>query len=265
MPTIKRAPRPSRKETICLFALFLLPGLLTGQNTQNREAAGPELAASAQGVFYSSGQLRINVENSTLAEVLMRVAALTGAHIEIPEGASAEQIPSLQLGPGPARQTVASLLSDSNFDYLIQGFDADPDKLQNVLLLPRGKKDNIPDVPARLGRSPYARAAAPPAPPEDAPPPDAPPATQDQAVASSLSIPAQSDPAAAGAPPPDLSAPPVFGQPLQTNVPKTFPVPPPATLDQQSINQQLQQMYQQRMQMVQQEHPGASPPLPVNR
>ena len=285
MPTMKGMPRLNPTETICVIALLFSPGISTGQNTKTQEVAvevraktsessmnipgiaatGAVAAASGQGVFYAGGQLRIDIANSTLAEILTRLAALTGAKIEIPEGASAEQIPSLQLGPGPARQIVASLLSDSNFDYVIQGADTEPDKLQTVLLLPRGKRDNAPDVLTRPGRAPYARAAAAPPPPEEAPAPAVPSATQDQALTSSLSGPTvQPDQASFPASQPDLSAPPVFGQPLQTNVPKTFPVPPPATLDQQNINQTLQQMYQQRMQM-QPGQQGASPAPPANR
>jgi hypothetical protein len=288
MPTIRKVLWPNSAPAICFCALLLVPGISTSQNTQNPRtqnvAAGarvkrPEssvnapaadVAASAQGVFYADGQLRINVANSTLAEILTRVAALTGVKIELPESTSAEQVPSLKLGPGPAREVLASLLSESNFDYLIQGSDADPGRLQSLLLLPRGKRDSAPDVPARQVRNAYARVAAAPvppaaaaAPPEEAPAaaPDTPIAAPDQAVSASLSTPPpESDQTVPVSSPPDLSAPPIYGQPLQTNVPKTFPVPPPASFDQQSVNQQLQQMYQQRMQMQQQRQVGASSP-----
>ena len=50
------------------------------------------------------GQLRIDVLGTTLADVLAKVAALTGVTIDLPEAAKDERLPVVQLGPGPARE-----------------------------------------------------------------------------------------------------------------------------------------------------------------
>jgi hypothetical protein len=272
---MKTLPRPAAATATCFLATVLLPVSGSPQSATRpaRMVAAearpvpPESTVhpttvpvagapsdSGHGITYVEGQLRINVLNSTLAEVLRKVAALTGAKIDIPEGANAEQMPVVELGPGPARQILASLLSESNFDYLIQGSDSDGSRIESVLLLPRGKKDpGGPDIPGRGPRNVYARAAAPPPQDDPQPAPNSGVAPDQNQVAGAAATPPQPDAApATPAAQPDLSAPPAYGQPLQTNVPKTFPVAPPASFDQQTVNSQLQQMYQQRVQMMQQ-------------
>src|ERR1039457_6281954 len=91
-------------------------------------------------ISYVAGQLRIDAFDVTLADVLQKVAALTGVIIDLPAGARNERMPVVELGPGTARQVLAELLSDSTFDFFIQSPGADPDKLQSVLLIPREKK-----------------------------------------------------------------------------------------------------------------------------
>ena len=209
-------------------------------------------------ISYVGGQLKIDAFGSTLADVLTQVATLTGVKIDIPAGASSERMPVVELGPGPARQILAALLSDSNFDYLIQASDADPERIQSVLLMPREKKGsgiNGADVVARASRGPDVAAAAPPeAPVADSP---VPPAAAE----------ANSNPAPAAAPPtpvqPDQTGQFPLLQPDTTNPAKPGALTPPATLNQDSINQQLQQMYQQRLQMTQQDHYTGTQPLPA--
>jgi hypothetical protein len=223
------------------LALTLLAALATAQDNS------PEKAPSAPPkISYVGGQLKIDASGATLADVLTKVAALTGVNIEIPPGASSERMPFVELGPGPARQIIASLLSDSNFDYLIQASDADPDKVQSVLLLARDKKGgvtNTTEVAARPTRSPYSKQ------PEGAAS-DA-PAQPGTAVAEVN--------AAAPAATPDQSATPPPDQPMRLslsqadqNLLKSGQLSPPQSLTPQSINQQLQQMYQQRVQINQQ-------------
>src|SRR5215469_3509206 len=131
------------KRGIRLFPLFLF-GIASMARAQAlpTPASVDKSPAASQNITYSGGQLRINMVGSTLAEVLAKVAAITGVKIELPEGVSNERIPIIEAGPGPARQVLASLLSDSNLDSVIQASDQDPDKIQSVLLLPRGKKDS---------------------------------------------------------------------------------------------------------------------------
>src|ERR1039458_1977939 len=98
-------------------------------------------------ISYVDGKLRIDAFDVTLADVLTKVAALTGVTIEVPAGAHHERMPVVELGPGTARQVLAELLSDSTFDFLIQSPSEDPEKLQSVLLIPRDKKGAGAEAP----------------------------------------------------------------------------------------------------------------------
>lgn len=225
--------------------------------------SSPKAPALLPQVSYVDGQLKIDAHDSTLADVLTKVAALTGVAIDVPAAANSERMPIIQLGPGPARQILASLLNDSNFDYLIQASDTDPEKIQNVLVLPREKKGSggTDAAAARPSRAPYARFLASPAKAEEAPTPDSPVLAQTDNPATEEN---------SSAPPPAATQPDVSPrvpalQPEQSNLPRPGALSPPQTLSPQTINQQLLQMYQQRMQMIQQDHPATPPPAaPAN-
>jgi hypothetical protein len=204
-------------------------------------------------ISYVDGQLRIDAFDVTLADVLAKVADLAGVIIEIPPGARTERLPVVQLGPGTARQVLAELLSDSTFDFLIQSPSSDPEKLQSVLLMPRDKKGGATaaaDGSARPPRGPSALAAAQP----EAPVPEIP-----APEASSVNTVAEAMPAAPSTPPAQTAALPDLPMQMPSSSLQQDPsassrpgaLAPPATLTPQSINQQLQQMYQTRMQMIQ--------------
>jgi len=89
-------------------------------------------------VAYVDGQLSIEAHDASLSELLTQVAAVVGAKIDIPESAS-KRLAIVKLGPGPARQTLASLLNDASFDFIIVAPSAHPDGIQDVVLIPRGK------------------------------------------------------------------------------------------------------------------------------
>jgi hypothetical protein len=89
-------------------------------------------------VFWDGKQLSIKSENSTLSDILAAVRARTGASIDIPPGAAAERV-ATKLGPASAREVLASLLDNSNFDYIIQASDKNEACLGSVILTPRGK------------------------------------------------------------------------------------------------------------------------------
>ena len=232
--------------------------------------------AGSLNISYVDGQLRIDALDSTLRDVLTKVAALTGVKIEIPAGASSERLPVVKLGPGPARQILASLLSGSSFDYLILASATDPGGIQNVVLMPREKKGSggsgaDPVAVARLSRTPDPRVMVPPSRSDETPEPTSPvPAQPENTVAQMTPAPTQPDQSAPS--PPDQSAP---SPPTQPDQPVLSPaalsnrsgltsggaMSPPSSMDSHSINQQLQQMYQQRMQMTQQ---NQSVPLAAN-
>jgi hypothetical protein len=259
-----------------LAALLLFAGIGAAQ-TGPAAAVPARTAVAAQGISYVDGELTIHVLNTTLSEVLARVGRLTGVTIELPEGAGVEKMQIVELGPGPARQVLASLLSESNFDYLIQSADNEPEKIQSVMLMPRGKKDATPGgIPGGNGfRPPFGRtaAAAVVTPP---PPPEEPPAPEPPAPAVADNLPAGLTPVDPSAPPPQpqVPAPPGPVQPAYAPLdPSALPpqsaldqplpqglnadpstsrpgaLTPPPVMNQQSITQQLQQMYQTRAQM----------------
>lgn len=212
-------------------------------------------------ISYAGGQLKIDALDSTLADILTKVAALTGVKIDVPPAASNERMPVVQLGPGPARQILASLLGDSNVDYLIQASDTDPEKIQSVLVMLREKKGartEGTDAVARR-RSPYARGAATSSEPEEAPAPDNP--QPENVVPEAIS--ANPQPADQPALPPPAE-PGQSLQPGQLNGTRVSPQTVPQALDAPSINQQLQQMYQQRIQINQQERQTGPPSAPTN-
>jgi hypothetical protein len=207
-------------------------------------------------ISYVDGQLRIDAFDITLADVLTKVADLTGVIIEIPPGARTEHLPVVQLGPGTARQVLAELLSDSTFDFLIQSPSADPEKLQSVLLIPRDKKGAgaaAADGTARPPRGPSTLAAAQPEAVPDSPQPEpaAPAASSLNAVAGAAPADPSPPPAQAAALPDLPTQLPSSLQQNQSALSRPGALAPPETLSPQSINTQLQQMYQTRMQMIQ--------------
>lgn len=93
-------------------------------------------------VSWDGSQLTIKADNSTLADILVAIRARTGAEIDVPANASRERI-AARLGPGPARDVISTLLSWTDYDYIIQASDSDPLGIQSVLLTPRGKSDTV--------------------------------------------------------------------------------------------------------------------------
>jgi hypothetical protein len=94
--------------------------------------------AAAPLVIYLNGKLSISAKNSTLADILRAIAAKTGAAIDVPENAN-ERVVS-QLGPGPARDVMASLLNGSHFNYVMVGTENDPNSVARVVLTAKNEK-----------------------------------------------------------------------------------------------------------------------------
>jgi hypothetical protein len=271
--TAKNGGTMVRAATGCALAFLLCATVAPARGDQEPAPATPaESSAEAAPpaapptISYLGGQLKIDAMDATLADILTKVATLTSAKIDIPPTAYSQRMAVVQLGPGPARQVLASLLSDSNVDYLIQASDADPEKIQSVLVMVRekkGPKANGTEQVARAVRSPYARRGmSPPPEPEEA---QAPEAQQPESIVVEPSSPAPTQPDAV-APPPPVEPPPTTSVPVQQpgtiNSARIAPQPVPTSLDSQGISQTLQQMYQQRMQINQQEH--QAPPTTPN-
>ena len=209
-------------------------------------------------VTYEAGQLTIVAENSKLSDVLSSLRACTGADIDLPASASGDRIWA-RLGPGPARQILATLLSGTKLDYVIQASETDPDGIRNVWLTRRTESSAVaisrPVTPAARALPPRLsdserrvpvpnRSAVEDRAPEDAASPDpAPPADAAPVAPQTQPAPADAAPAAGSQP---QAAPAEAAASPDTPAPST--TKPPTDTAGQMI-QTLQNMYEQRKQM----------------
>ncbi len=83
-------------------------------------------------VSYQGGMLTIVAQNSSLGDILREVHKHTGATIEVPSNAT-ERV-ATRLGPGPARDVLASLLNGSAFNYVLVGSTSDPTSVASITL-----------------------------------------------------------------------------------------------------------------------------------
>ena len=91
--------------------------------------------------------ITISADNSALDAILAAVKGCTGAKIDIPEGAS--RVRSFEeLGPGPVREVLDELLSGTQYNYVIQSSEANPAKVETVLLSMRGADGDKPGANA---------------------------------------------------------------------------------------------------------------------
>jgi hypothetical protein len=86
-------------------------------------------------VIYQNGELTIKARNAPLIDVLRAVCSQVGAVLDS-EGASDEPIVAI-LGPGPAKEVLAALLSYSQFNYVLSGSDGDTSTLARVIVFPK--------------------------------------------------------------------------------------------------------------------------------
>jgi hypothetical protein len=162
--------------------------------------------------------LTINSDNSTLGDILAAIRRLTGADLDIPAKGSSERI-AARLGPGPAREIISTLLSWTDFDYVIQASDTDAAGIRSVLLTPRGKSEATvasagapADTPARAMYRSYAQPR---------------PTKSDEASAPENAVATETE--AAAEPPPPSSQPAPADSQLATAVAPPAPIEPSAT------------------------------------
>jgi|ERR1019366_7497609 hypothetical protein len=126
----------------------------------------PDVVAGAPGtvvdtphspvVTYRDGQLTIDAQKSTLAEVLKLVAEKTGAVIDVPPGGGLDRIVE-HTGPGRAEDVLAWLLNGSPFDFVIVSSPQPPHDPTQILLFlhgaetPAGKQDAVALASASAG------------------------------------------------------------------------------------------------------------------
>lgn len=117
-----------------------------------------ELPPNPPTVTCKDGQLSIVAENSTMGSILALVHGCIGAAIDAPQGSAGTRMYA-KLGPGPANEILQSLLSSTDFDYVIEPSPSNPHAIQTVMILARSKdsKDQ-PLLAADRSMTPQRRA-----------------------------------------------------------------------------------------------------------
>ena len=221
-------------------------------------------------VSWDGEQLTIQSDNSTLADILAAVRTRTGADINLPEVGASERV-AARLGPGPAREVLSSLLSGSDFDYIIQASDVDPLGIQSVFLTPRIKTSTGAGSTRAVGLAAqprpdeYHRAAESNPVPVDKPEPSETPTMATEGTASgSPSATAELPTSAAGSQSPATDAkvaasdtPSAASDPPRVQADLTpAPVTPDADTNQPKTPaqrmQDMQNLFEQRRQMIEQ-------------
>jgi hypothetical protein len=259
-------------------------------DTQSETIAAPVLTAkrvpadmppSPPKVTCDGGQLTISAQNSTLGAVLNAIRGCTGAEIDVPAEASGERL-FAELGPGPVRAVLADFLNSTDFNFVIKASLSDPQKVQMVLLNPR-ITDSATEVatvaesgtsitPNRLGwlkaRENYTKSFTAASAANDE-------ASQPADTASSASPPVETAVSPSGSTPVDTTAPsanpvPVGSDPVGPALstpalsPATNPIASGSSGSDAPLNQgkstqemitDMQRMFEQRKQMIQQQAP----------
>jgi len=111
-----------------------------------------QMPANPPIVTFVNGKLSITAKNATLSSILRVVGEKTGAVIDAPEDAD-ERVVS-QLGPGPAREVIASLLNGSHFNYLMIGNETDASAVARVILTAKTDGKTAPGGAPANGNAP---------------------------------------------------------------------------------------------------------------
>jgi hypothetical protein len=149
---VAAAPAVGRQNVARSTELPSLPGAVAarpvaGRQNVARSAVLPQLSdegaaarvdtvvstARSPVVTYQGGQLTIDAETLTLADVLKLIAEKTGAEIDVPSGSGLDRIIE-HAGPGRAEDVLASLLNGSPFDFVIVSSPQPPHDPTQVLL-----------------------------------------------------------------------------------------------------------------------------------
>lgn len=208
-----------------------------------------QMPPTAPQVSYHNGQLSIVARNSTLRDILTAVGAQTGAHVDIPAGMGSERIVAA-VGPGPARDVVASLLADSPMDYIILGSPTTPGAIASIMLTPT-EAGPAGAPPAAQGAQPGQPFRAAPPPPEDE--------NQESEPEPEAQVPQPLPPPQAQEPGPVVPG--TVGQPPDMQPQQQNPQGTPQVKTPEQLLQELQRMQQQQQQQ-QQTPPGPRRTIP---
>jgi len=126
----------------------VLPVPTTSEYLQERTVASPPEV----NIDYHDGQLTINAQNSSLAEVLRQVAYKTGASITLPPGSGLEHIVE-HAGPGPIKSVMEHLLNGSSFNFIIINSPQNSDPRQILLTLQHSATPQVAPQPTQATTS----------------------------------------------------------------------------------------------------------------
>ena len=124
-----------------------------------------QIPAAPAKVTYQDGLLTISAQNSSLVEILGDVRRLTGASIDFPQGAAANERVVTNLGPGAPRDVLVGLLNGSSFNYVMVGSNSDPNAVSSVILTTKPPSSGDVQTVASAAPAPYDNAPATPAAP----------------------------------------------------------------------------------------------------
>jgi hypothetical protein len=273
-------------------------GYTVEDNSQTEPAAAApsqpptleNMASAPPTVTYEDGELTIVARNSTLRDILQAVRSKTGAEIDVPADAD-ERVVS-QIGPGSARDVLASLLNGSHFNYVILGTEEDPGSFAHLILTPKAASDTksataapnpgMPRMPMaqstpvtptgnQVRRSIYqvmmeSRGQRVQQQQQQAPPAAPVVESQESAVPTAENESTSEEPTAKGAEPDISGQQPAASGPAETANPEAAAEPastsggqPQTPADMTSRQQMLQDLYSQRRQMMEQQHKPAQP------
>lgn len=210
-------------------------------------------------------KLTISANNSTVEGVLAAVRSCIGIKVDIPEGATGGRLFE-DIGPGPARQVLESLLSGTDFDYVIGSSEAHPEEVSSVILLTRTTETTANNIPLDRTLTPARRAwmqsrqnARPNAPLSEESSVAAEDSSDSQAVNEPVPTPASSSNASGSPTPASEPAPPAAEAPVPSadNVPMPATAAQPASITPASASSSqdkstaerisdMQQMFEQR-------------------
>ena len=184
------------------------PNAVPGSELRNFPVNRGEVKAIRVGLFENDPPVTRVVLDLKTPQVLYEVHRHTGADIAVPAGAEREQVVT-NLGPGPAKEVLASLLNGSHYNFIILGADEGTGSLERVILSPRfegaAPAGNFSPSPPGAEQSQNLDVPPPENPPAaESEPISDPPAPENQPVPAQPVPPAPSDPnAPQGEPPPD--------------------------------------------------------------
>jgi len=129
------------------FGLIVMTGcLLGGSQVISAQDQAPQATAEtttvtatevAKGhifVSYENGQLTIKANNVPLLAVVRAACSKIGAKIDAPAGSSEPVF--VEMGPGPARELLTSILTGSTFNYMVEAADDDPNVVASLTVIP---------------------------------------------------------------------------------------------------------------------------------